>query len=216
MRRSGACLTVLILLGSICFSTASRAEGFFEMLFGGGRQHVELHVGYVYAAQPRHRKAEHRRHFARRHKLDRHFAIRAHFHRHANSHQWARRHVAPAPAAPAQLSYAETPTSIEAVSHDQNAQDAIAKVIREDPTLRPGDAYMTADGLRVFEGDGPNDPKFVPVGQARGIGKKLRARLAALDQASRLTWGRRASPNARVAKRPVNLAGSEQKQPNLN
>lgn len=224
MKRSGACLTVLILLSSICFSTASRAEGFFEMLFGGGRQHFESHTVSIDAAQPRHlRGSVHRRHFAWRHRREKHLAARARSHRHAKTHSWARRQVAPALVAPTQLSYAETPAPAENAGVDQkiysNAQEAIAKVIRDDPTLRPGDAYMTSDGLRVFEGDGPNDPKFVPVGQARGIGKKLRARLAALDNSTTSAPARRASSKTSVvavASQHMNLAGSAQKPSRLN
>ena len=220
MRKSGVCLSVLILLSSICFSTASRAEGFFEMLFGGRQQRVKSHASYIYAAQPRHHRAAHRRHLASRHAQEKHFAARLHSRHHAKTHSWARRHVAPAPT---QLIYAETPAPVGNLGADQkccsDAREAIAKVIRDDPTLRPGDAYMTSDGLRVFEGDGPNDPKFVPVGQARVIGKKLRARLAALDGSSVLASARRASLKTRVvatATQHMDLPGSAQRPSKLN
>ena len=74
------------------------------------------------------------------------------------------------------MNYAATPSA------PVDAQAAIATILRDDPTLRPGDAYMTNDGLRVYVGEGRSDLQFVPVNQARQIDKKLKARLAEVER----------------------------------
>jgi hypothetical protein len=51
-----------------------------------------------------------------------------------------------------------------------------------DATLRPGDAYASADGLRVFVGSAKSAHRsedFVPVTQAQSVSAGLRARLVA-------------------------------------
>ncbi|MDB5596871.1 MAG: hypothetical protein JWM36_3832 [Hyphomicrobiales bacterium] len=74
-------------------------------------------------------------------------------------------------------------TSAPAVRAPSTAQEAISKVL-QDETLRPGDAYMAADGLRVFVGAAKKDTaqkRFVAIDKAHGISPDLRARLAALE-----------------------------------
>jgi hypothetical protein len=180
MTRSGVFLSIFVLLSSICFSTASRAEGFFEMLFGGGRQHVESHATYVLAPQLVHHHALPRHRVAAHHKKAPHYAARTHSHHHA----LARRLGGPSAV---QLGYAAMPASLGGPAAERkccsNAQDAIAKLLRDDPTLRPGDAYMSPDGLRVYDGDREKDQKFVPVGQARALDRNSKARLAAVEMA---------------------------------
>jgi hypothetical protein len=61
-----------------------------------------------------------------------------------------------------------------------------AKELLHDTTLRKGDVVMTANGFRVYEGDGygPSGPKdFVTLSQAR-VPKEERAALAAMERAS--------------------------------
>jgi hypothetical protein len=182
MIRSGVYLAILVLLGSICFSTASRAEGFFETLFGFSRQHVESHAAYINAPLQLRHHAAHRHRFAAHHKKATHFALRAH----SRHHKAFAHHKAIPAASGDQLGYAAVPTSIAAPVEEKkccsNAQDAIAKVMHEDRTLRPGDAYMSADGLRVFEGERATDQEFVPVGQTRALDEHSKARLAAVEK----------------------------------
>jgi hypothetical protein len=74
-------------------------------------------------------------------------------------------------------------TSAPVVRTPSTAQEAISKVLH-DETLRPGDAYMAADGLRVFVGPEKKNTaqkRFVAIDKARAISPGLRARLAALD-----------------------------------
>lgn len=81
---------------------------------------------------------------------------------------------------PKKLSYAEAMTPSRApFKHEccSSPQEAIQKAA-SDATLRPGDAFMASDGLRVYVGES----KFVAVEQAR-IGETLRARLTAVEKA---------------------------------
>jgi hypothetical protein len=153
------------------------------MLFGGGQHHAAAPQITVQVPQT------HRQLVARK----RHYSLAAH-HRHAArpvTHVARRARaksrifaytpskindVATNVAAPTKLNYSATPAAVG------DAQAAIAKVLHDDPTLRPGDAYMTADGLRVYVGEQQSDPKFVPVNNARKIGKELKARLAEVEK----------------------------------
>lgn len=58
--------------------------------------------------------------------------------------------------------------------------------IMADPTLRPGDAVMTASGISVFEGEPgvtPHAPSdFVSLAQAQTMPPEARARLQTLDR----------------------------------
>jgi hypothetical protein len=62
-----------------------------------------------------------------------------------------------------------------------------AKELLHDTTLRKGDVVMTANGFRVYEGDGysaATDRDFVQVSHAAGVPKEERATLAAMERAS--------------------------------
>ncbi len=211
MTRSGVFLSIFILMGSIGFSTASRAEGFLEMLFGGGRQHSESHANYVLTPPMVHRHVTHRHYAATHHKKAHHLAMRAHSRHH---HAFARHK-----AAPVALAYAAAPASpVDERKCCGDAQDAIAKVMHDDPTLRPGDAYMSADGLRVYEGDRANDQEFVPVGKARALDKNSKARLAAIEKAPVFdrTSGRGLKPRLAAVPAPHAGPGADQKSTKLN
>jgi hypothetical protein len=63
------------------------------------------------------------------------------------------------------------------------ADDASA-VLLNDRTLRPGDAVVTRDGIRIFEGPVSAHHRlaeFAPLGQARDVASGARSLLAALD-----------------------------------
>jgi hypothetical protein len=204
MTRSGVFLSIFVLLSSVCFSGASRAEGFYEMLFGGGRQHAELHSTYVLLPAVVHRHSAHRR-VAAHHRRPVRFAARTHSHHHVIA--W--RHVIPA-ASPTRLSYAATPVSS---GQPTAAQDAIARAIHDDPTLRPGDAYMSDAGLRVYEGDSNTDPKFVPVRQTHALDKTSKARLAAVENApiQAVSFNVNRRPRSAAALSPHAVLAAEQK-----
>jgi len=62
-----------------------------------------------------------------------------------------------------------------------------ANEILHDSTLRKGDVVMTADGFKVYEGDGysaATQQDFVAVSRAAGVSKEERATLAAMERAS--------------------------------
>ena len=69
-------------------------------------------------------------------------------------------------------------------------RDSVASHARElltDTTLRKGDVVMTANGFRVYQGDGygPTGPRdFVTLSQARSVPKEERAALLAMERAS--------------------------------
>jgi hypothetical protein len=183
MRTSGLCLTIFVLLTSVCFSNASRAQGLIEVLFGGVQHRIESQSHYGRDVQHRPYYSVHARRLDSRHRRWKHLASQSRSNRHA---LLSMRRGNPVPAGAAQLSYAETQTSsVKALTGARGcstAQEAIAKVIRDDPTLRSGDAYMTSDGLRIFDGDRQDEPKFVPVDQAQKLGRDLKARLAELQK----------------------------------
>ena len=80
-----------------------------------------------------------------------------------------------------------------------SAQEAIANVLH-DETLRPGDAYMAEDGLRVFVGfSGADHDKavFVDLVAARHIAPSHKARLAAVDTPLRRYASAAPSPSHR-------------------
>jgi hypothetical protein len=82
-------------------------------------------------------------------------------------------------AGPKKLNYAEAMTPTRAPFKREccsSPQEALEKVAN-DATLRPGDAFMGNDGLRVYVGES----KFVAVEQAK-IGQTLRDRLAAVEK----------------------------------
>jgi hypothetical protein len=62
-----------------------------------------------------------------------------------------------------------------------------ANEILHDSTLRKGDVVMTADGFRVYEGNGygaATRSDFVAVSRAGGVSKEERATLAAMERAN--------------------------------
>jgi hypothetical protein len=178
VRKSGALLSVMIFLGSFCLSTACQAQGFLEMLFGGGHQAAAAHETRNYAPEFRSRSAalaiRHGKYAHLRHKKNHHAA------RFAMQRSLVVSSYLPAPktlhgeAKGAGVGIAESNACCS------DAPAAILKILHEDPTLRPGDAYMTSDGLKVFVGAGKSDPQFVPVDKAHRIGRVLQARLAAM------------------------------------
>jgi hypothetical protein len=182
MRGSGVCLSIFVLLASLCFSSASQAQGLLEVLFGGAQHQTESQGHYADREQHRILHSAHARRADSRHQRWMRAASRSRLSRHA---LLAMRRDNPVPTS-GQMSYAATPGSAaKALAGDQccsSAREAIAKVIRDDPTLRSGDAYMTSDGLRVFDAERRDDQKFVPVDQAHKIGRDLKARLAELEK----------------------------------
>jgi len=76
-----------------------------------------------------------------------------------------------------------------AAATPSSGQEAINKILN-DETLRPGDAYMAPDGLRVFMGarQGARSlDDFVAVANAQNIEMNLRAKLAAyIDGSAKL------------------------------
>jgi len=108
-------------------------------------------------------------------------------------------------AGPKKLSYADAMTPSRApFKHEccSSPQEAMEKVA-SDATLRPGDAFMASDGLRVYVGESKNAQKFVAVEHAK-IGETLRARLAAFEKGP-------AAANSSGADKKVSLAA----KPNL-
>jgi hypothetical protein len=106
---------------------------------------------------------------------------------------------------PKKLSYAEAMTPSRApFKHEccSSPQEALEKVA-SDATLRPGDAFMASDGLRVYVGESKSAQKFVAVEHAK-IGESLRARLSAFEKAP-------ATANSTGADKKVDLAA----RPNL-
>ena len=63
-----------------------------------------------------------------------------------------------------------------------------------DKTLRPGDAVMTKDGIRIYAGDTSSSSHeasdFVPLADAHHVKKSARLALAAIDTAKGLDVGR--------------------------
>lgn len=56
--------------------------------------------------------------------------------------------------------------------------------LMDDDSLRPGDAVMTASGIRIFTGDSgtPHEPRdFRKLSEIKGVSKRERKALAALD-----------------------------------
>ena len=183
MKKSGVGLSLLILVSLVCFSSGARAEGFFEMLFGGGQHRGAAPQVTAQFAQPRRQTVAHKRHFsvAAHHRRTAHSATRVAHRTHFKSRFLASKPLKGKEAAanwgaPTKLNYSNPP----AMAGD--AQAAIARVLHDDATLRPGDAYMTDDGLRVYVGEQQSDLRFVPVKEARQIGKHLKARLSEMER----------------------------------
>lgn len=99
----------------------------------------------------------------------------------------------------------QSSNSAPVVRTPSTAQEAISKVLQDD-TLRPGDAYMAADGLRIFVGAEKKNAaqkRFVAIDKAHTISPGLRARLAALER----------RPVAKApATRPSKARAAEQQQ----
>jgi len=180
--RGSVCLSIFVLLVSLCFSNVSQAQGLLEVLFGGAQHQTESQGRYADREQRGAYHSAHARRVESRHQRWIRAASRSRLSRHAIL---AMGRGNPAPAG-GQLGYAATQGSAaKALAGDQccsSAREAIAKVIRDDPTLRSGDAYMTSDGLRVFDSERRDDQKFVPVDQAHKIGRDLKARLTELEK----------------------------------
>ena len=213
--RGSVCLSIFVLLASLCFSNVSHAQGLLEVLFGGAQHQTESQGRYADREQRRTYHSAHAHGVESRHQRWMHTASRSRLSRHAIL---AMRRGNPIPAA-GQLSYAATQGSAaKALAGDQccsSAQEAIAKVIRDDPTLRSGDAYMTSDGLRVFDAERRDDQKFVPVDQADKIGRDLKARLAELEKKRPPVTAAAPAPKSRIssASGPHEPTGASEQKP---
>ena len=177
MKRVGNCVAMLVvafLVASV--ASPARAEGgLFGLLFGGGQAH-EAPASPSALAPPASaltlRNAGKSLH------------ARAHIRKRTRYTTVNGRHMlAVAPLPPQRSSETATANTPPIMS----AQEAISSVLH-DETLRPGDAYMAEDGLRVFVGFSGSDRSeavFVDLAQARHIAPDLKARLAAVDTPSR-------------------------------
>ena len=169
MKNSGVILAILVFFSAIGFSSASEAHGFLDLVFGFGRQ-AQPSQTYFAPARPhswQHRAIGHHK-YKNRHELARN-------HRHSLAwHHRNQQSVTPP----------EQGASRPCCS---NAQEAINHIVKDDPTLRPGDAYMSTEGLRVYQGERDHDPQFVPVDEARHIGAGLKQRLAEVESKVRIS-----------------------------
>jgi hypothetical protein len=139
----------------------------------------------AYLAPQRHLSSQHRAiRTPARHRKNRHeFARNSTEHHHSIA--WRHRHQ-PQPSQFVQGQPVAPPASVTRLCCS-DAQDAINHIVKDDPTLRPGDAYMSTDGLRVYQGERKNDLQFVPVDKARHIGAGLKQRLAEVESKARVS-----------------------------
>jgi len=177
MRRIGAIHLVFSIFLILGITAEAQARGFLDAVFGLERQgwpaqiYSPQDVAYSRSMTQRggRRLDSQHRSAARAHRLVRDAAPRKHV---AAPLKTRQRHIemaAHAKTLSQSLSYARPCCA--------NAQDAIKHIIDRDPTLRPGDAYMSHEGLRVYVGDQKKDSRFVPVDRARHIGAGLKQRL---------------------------------------
>ena len=98
------------------------------------------------------------------------------------------RHVQLLKAHPARASIVGSPKE----DHDAIKEASKNTNIMQDRTLRPGDAVMTASGLRIFEGSkaaNHNVAEFVKVSEAQNVSRDLRPTLVAIDAPrSPISW----------------------------
>lgn len=76
----------------------------------------------------------------------------------------------------------------QSCSCHSDIEESPTAALYRDPTLRRGDAVMTAHGVEVFRGAGRypyTDNDFRPLSQSRDVPDGMRRKLAALDRASR-------------------------------
>jgi hypothetical protein len=200
MDRKGFILTALLLVLTFGFSSHAEARGgLLEAIFGFERQD---HSAPIYLAPQRDvyqygddhrrdaRRMAHRRdgqflELRRRAKAARpgkheSFAMGHASRPYAASRKETRRRLAMASQAVAASPQKTAPPSSERPCC-ANAQDAINQIVKNDPTLRPGDAYMSNEGLRVYVGERKKNSQFVPLDHARHIGASLKKRLKAVS-----------------------------------
>lgn len=185
MRRNGAILACLLFLLTVGFSSESKARGFLDAVFGSeqlsspaqlylapqgeGYRHRQAYRGDIHNRQT---KSHYLRHSSSmrvrpaKHRVVFDTSVRARVYAHRSMTQY---HSSKA-------IQSASPPSLERPCCS-NAQEAINHIVNNDPTLRPGDAYMSHEGLRVYVGERKRDAQFVPVEHARQIGAGLRQRL---------------------------------------
>ncbi|MCW2274165.1 hypothetical protein GJ654_06955 [Rhodoblastus acidophilus] len=170
MRRNGAMLACLLFLLTLGFIPEARARGFLDDVFGYARNDSPTQFDYTpprpsFSYRQAHRRDVRHRSWRVKHATAR--GAREHFGRHR-------------PRVAVTMLASPTQSGIPASSPRLccgNAQDAINQIINNDPTLRPGDAYMSHEGLKVYVGERKKDSQFVPVDHARHIGARLKQRL---------------------------------------
>ena len=90
--------------------------------------------------------------------------------------------------------FSETPAS----GAPDGASEAIAYLLQNDPTLRPGDAVVTRAGVLVL-GGGRHKPEFLPVAHShlrRGVKARLLAFVPAGPESRQREYRRAATPVA--------------------
>ena len=183
MRMRRLVLAAAALVASLCFSSAGQAHGFLEMLFGGHAAPQR----YVVDRGPS--NARPLQHYVRHKHAHPRIAYSARAKRHHAAKVLAYLHVeAPRPTAETAAA-APTPT----------IQEALVENLRNDPTLRTGDAIMTPQGLRIYVGARAGGADIVPVEQARNIGRWHRQRLAEITPVRAQERASASQPTAQAA-----------------
>jgi hypothetical protein len=187
MRRNGAILACFLFLLTMGFSPEAKARGFLESVFGYQRQDSPAQIyfapnGEVYNHRQAHRRDVkrgdlHHRSAARFRSAKNHVVRDTPARARVSAHRkLTQRRMALAIRAASPSSPSATPPASERPCCG-NAQEAINQIINNDRTLRPGDAYMSHEGLRVYVGERKKNSQFVAVDHARHIGAGLKQRL---------------------------------------
>jgi hypothetical protein len=136
---------------------APASAGFYETLFGMSRSGAHGFNDFG-APAPYYERREHRSHWR---------TEARHVRRHFTRHQVI---AVAAPSAPSNAAALAPASGVQAINS-----------ILTDPTLRPGDAYVGTDGVRIFVGSryrAPEAKDFVPVPPKILAAAKFQARLA--------------------------------------
>ncbi len=175
MIKNGVVLAFLVFLSAFGFSGAAEAHGFFDLIFGHDSAPAASQVYFAPSSKSTHR---HSAHSARHH--DRRYAQHWRKHRRDHSKLAAHHRNLLKQAVVAALTNQDSPPVARPCCG--NASEAINQIIKNDPTLRPGDAYMSNDGLKIYVGEGGKSDSFVSIDKARHIGSGLKNRLAEMTR----------------------------------
>ncbi len=172
-----ACVAALLFAG-LNVGPASAAGGFFETFFGRPGYSAAPPTAYFQRSVPPAIQPLREQRLAITHRAHRHDRKKAATVNHGK-HTVASRSKAATPMAYAPIESAGKPATRTCCA---SAQDAIA-MVAHDNTLRPGDALMTPNGLKVFVGSSRtvhDKQDFVAISKAAGVGALIRSNLAVL------------------------------------